>query len=292
MKSIKTAFITSLSLISFTAVAGDLYLDGSEVADLVLYGDCEELKREIQSLEKVSNKKGLISKYPDEENWCQTNLHQLLPKEIAKMHMKKFNFPGPNCFATAMLGAKEISSMRGVDVEEFDSYIKRNCTLVEKPKYGDIGVFRTPNGDLIHGFFRISENLVLEKTGVDYVGKTPVQIRHINHTTYTFEASPECRRYGGGNKDCYNKQLYYHCEAMPAELPEDLAEIELKIESSFSKLLETELSVSEVEDLKKELTKLVPLYKDKLNALPKTFLDRDYLLDKSISYEKQLMFIR
>ncbi|MCF8060030.1 MAG: hypothetical protein K9K67_12085 [Bacteriovoracaceae bacterium] len=195
-----------------------------------------------------------------------------------------FEYLGPNCFGVAMLASGQIDSIRGIDLKEFEVFIKNSCKEVSTPKRGDIGTFH--NGQsYIHAFFNLGNDLVLEKTGVDYMGKTPIHLRDISHTIYTFEASSECRRYGGGSRDCYNRLRYFRCSINNEELPDALKAIEDKIFLTFSEYLNkglSSLSLPELEELISEYSALIESQSD---------ANMETLLARLESVRKQFQFL-
>lgn len=181
-----------------------------------------------------------------------------------------------------MFANQNISAIRGVDLNEFSAFVASQCVPVETPERGDIGTFHN-GSDFIHAFIYLDKDTVLEKTGVDYLGKTPIHVRSIEHTIYTFEASPECRRWGGGSRDCYNTLAYYRCSTGPTHLNENLLALEEQIEKVFAEILNGQLTV----DLIKEAEALIKNYE--INILD----SGDELLEGRLeSFQKQLLFLQ
>jgi hypothetical protein len=204
--------------------------------------------------------------------------------EFRDLEGKVFNYPGPNCFGVAMFANDNVRTIRGVDLEEFSFFVMASCQRVESPLAGDIGTFH--NGqDFIHAFMYLGNDLVLEKTGVDYLGQTPIHIRDISHTIYTFEASPECRRYGRGDRSCYNKLAFYRCQKGVSHYGETLSSLEEKIESGFKSLLEGEGILEEVVI---ELKELISDYERRVSLEP----SNPILSGRVISFQKQLLFLK
>lgn len=190
-----------------------------------------------------------------------------------------YEFPGPNCFGVAMHATGHNQTVRGVDVLEFEAFISEACEEVEVPVKGDIGTFSS-QGNFIHAFTYLGEDMVLEKTGVDYLGKTPILLREISHTIYTFEASPECRRYGNGSRDCYNDLTYYRCQKQ-ADAQGEVGILESEIEAGFSFLLEGKGSPEP--HLKAKISRFKELVKSLNLGLSSQ--------GKAVSYSKQYIFI-
>lgn len=207
---------------------------------------------------------------------AQRNLQSLEGLTFAK--------PGPNCFGVAMYANDNIRTIRGVDLAEFKAFIPEFCEAVEVPKPGDIGTFQSGD-EFIHAFLYLGDDLVLEKTGVDYVGKTPIHIRNIAHTIYTFEASPECRRYGGGSRECYNQLQYFRCQKGLEEGERELSLLEEKIEKNFYDILEGGVPYSARLDL---LHSLLERYEEALNVSGASALT----LGRLTSYKKQILFFK
>ncbi len=205
---------------------------------------------------------------------------------------KTFQYLGPNCFGVAMLANGALSSIRGVDLLEFESFIKLNCKSVRRPKRGDIGTFH--NGQsFIHAFYYLGNDLVLEKTGVDYMGKTPIHLRDIGHTIYSFEASQECRRYGGGSRSCYNDLEYFRCQpTSPISRSRTLISLENEITKSFSEYLNIGHSPKSLQ----QLGELIHQYFSLIEELSDDdSMSRDHLealKARLLSFEKQLLFIK
>lgn len=196
---------------------------------------------------------------------------------------KTFNHPGPNCFGVAMYANQNIRTVRGVDLKEFSAFVPKNCEAVTDPEAGDIGTFH--NGvDFIHAFIYLGNELVLEKTGVDYLGKTPVQIRNMAHTIYTFEASPECRRWGNGSRDCYSDLQYYRCTKGLGTADQAIQNLEERIEEEFKQLLEGNASV---EERIVQLVEMVDEYEKQISTI-----SNDPLLEgRLVSFRKQIKFL-
>lgn len=193
-----------------------------------------------------------------------------------------FAYPGPNCFGVAMYANENLSEIRGVDLNEFSAFVASSCEPVSHPEVGDIGTFH--NGtDFIHAFVFLGEGVVLEKTGVDYMGKTPIHMRSIEHTIYTFEASPECRRWGGGSRDCYNTLEYFRCDKGNTHLNDELLKLETSIEKLFAEILAGKVGIALL---------------DKVSHLIKTYevaiadSGDDLLRGRLESFQKQFQFFQ
>lgn len=159
-------------------------------------------------------------------------------EKIDSLKGKTFAYAGPNCFGVALYAAGINPIIRAVDVSEFKAVLKHQCSKVKTPKPGDIGVYSVKDFDIIHAFYNYDEDTVLEKTGVDYIGKTPIHIRDKEHSYHTFGYSKECLRYGGkGNPQCYNPLDYYQCEDLDAVIPAQITAVEEKIDSILENLL-------------------------------------------------------
>lgn len=208
---------------------------------------------------------------------------------------KVFSYPGPNCFAVAMIGTGHISQIRSVDVTEFHEFLKSSCIEVKTPQKGDIGVFFSPDKKtLIHSYLYISEDLVMEKTGVDYVGQTPIYIRNPTHTFSIFEADPLCKRYSPpGNRDCYNVHRYFACPKnnLRSNLPEKIKALMESIEIYFDNVLTgaRDLTAGNMSILETEIDN----YKALVNSESNLSKDqKNYLLSIHVSYEKQFFFLK
>ncbi len=202
------------------------------------------------------------------------------------LHGKTFAHPGPNCFGVALYANGNTSTIRGVDLKEFSSFVENHCQEIEEPTRGAIGTFH--NGrDFIHAFIELGNGLVLEKTGVDYLGQTPVHVRDFSHTRYTFEASPECRRWGGGSRDCFNDLKYFDCSKEWPHSHQILKEQELLIEKAFSGWLSPN---SNQRISKAEIANLIIDYERKI--MGGEFADQEFLLGRLESFEKQLLFLK
>jgi hypothetical protein len=206
-----------------------------------------------------------------------------------------FDYPGPNCFAVAMMGSGHLPKIRGVDVTEFSEFLNSSCIQVKTPQKGDIGVFHSPDKTmLVHAYVYIDQNTVMEKTGVDYVGQTPIHIRDVAHTFSIFEADPLCKRYSPvGNRDCYNVHSYYTCpkndvktnisEALKESMHiintflEDALTGELKLNNGNLKSLELDII-----NFEKLIAGDTSLSNDQIN----------YLKSIHVSYEKQYYFLK
>jgi hypothetical protein len=193
---------------------------------------------------------------------------------------KTFSYPGPNCFGVSMYANGNISQIRGVDLLEFSEFVIGQCEEVDEPQKGDLGTFHN-GSDFIHAFVFMGDGLVLEKTGVDYLGKTPIHLRDISHTIYTFEASPECRRWGGGSRDCYNTLKYFRCQSGPGHDHRALNELEIEIEMLFSKVLEGRGTQKIMEKLKGLISK----YNEQAEVS-----DEPLIKARLESFKKQLLF--
>lgn len=192
---------------------------------------------------------------------------------------KTFAHPGPNCFGVAMYVSQSIHTIRGVDLKEFTAFVDSYCETVAKPMRGDIGTFRNQT-DFIHAFVYLGNDLVLEKTGVDYLGKTPIHKRNISHTIYTFEASPECRRWGAGSGDCYNTLNYFRCAQAVNQPYSTVSLLEEKIELIFEEVLSGN---------PRQFTELSGLIQEYKRVVEKE--DDPLLRGRLESYQKQLEFI-
>lgn len=155
---------------------------------------------------------------------CQADPSKCLPPQWQRHVGKTFAVPGPNCFATALKVAGLYPTFRGVDVNEFQSFISQACEPVSEPQAGDIGVFTAPNGVATHAYFYVSPEWTIEKPGVDYSGPTAVVLQRLESVHYRAGISPECRRYSSDPSLCANQHQYVRCSQMP--LSGELAQLQ------------------------------------------------------------------
>jgi hypothetical protein len=214
------------------------------------------------------------------------NVFSFEERRLEELAGLTFAYPGPNCFGVAMYANNNTTTIRGVDLNEFTAFIQAKCVAVQNPIRGDIGTFHNGH-DFIHAFIDLGDGLVLEKTGVDYLGKTPVHVRDFSHTRYIFEASVECRRWGAGSKECYNELQYFRCSQGWPHSYQNLKQWEIAIEKAFSQWLTLD---SFEKPSKSMVAQLINEYESEI--LKNNLNDQEFLLGRSESFKKQLAFLK
>ncbi len=139
---------------------------------------------------------------------CSIQLSCVTPR-LLKASDQTFSTLGPNCFATALYGAGLHNTFRGVSAREFQETLNSSCFEVKTPKFGDIGIYYVEGFSPTHAYTFISKDIVFEKPGVDYMGKTPTRFNTKASVDFIHVASPECRQWG--DETCHSKQAFYRC---------------------------------------------------------------------------------
>ena len=200
-----------------------------------------------------------------------------------------FKHLGPNCFGSALKIAGHYQYFRGVDAQEFAHYISNYCEETDIPTKGDIGVFTTPGSDyVVHAFVQINEDTVVEKSGVDYLGVTPIKVQSLETTLFVFKSSYECKRFSGNHPSCQNDLKYYSCAQPGLNLSERFQELTKQFEEKLESVLIQGLEQSDTDLINQLFSSLKSeIYKQTLNEK-----DKKYLSSKMVSYEKQLQFLK
>ncbi|MGH1469231.1 MAG: hypothetical protein ACRBBP_10185 [Bdellovibrionales bacterium] len=231
---------------------------GIELNENIVTGTCPEITAEFK------DHNGCIKAQND--NQCFLKLSCLAP-ELSKAAGRTFSALGPNCFATALYGSKLQSAFRGVSAIELQEVLNSSCTNVQEPQLGDIGIYYVEGFLPIHAYTFISENIVFEKPGVDYAGKTPVRFNTRSAVDFIHVASPECRRWG--DETCHSKQTFYRCSKINYD--QTFKGTLQKLNSIFDHILSLE------ETSQKDLKEIKPFYRKlylTLRELAKTPLER------------------
>lgn len=206
---------------------------------------------------------------------------------------KTFAVLGPNCFATAMKVSGITSSYRGMDAKEFEAIQKNFCQKVDQPQPGDIGVFETPGFGFIHAYVYVSSETGMQKPGVDYNGKTPISFQPLESISYTYLASPECRRYSKNISECANSHYYVRCRSFSDELKKMNLIFENRvqeIEKSMDLLLASDNWGDSQKLLSQQIQQEVHNLREELRSLTGNQWS-EYILARQISLEKQAQFL-
>ena len=204
-----------------------------------------------------------------------------------------FSVPGPNCFASALKLTGMTPSFRGMDEPEFSAIVKASCPVTASPQPGDIGVYETPGFGFIHAYVYVSDQLGMQKPGVDYAGKTAISFQSLDAIRFTYLASPECRRYARDLSECSNKHYYLRCS--PSQ--ENKGSVEYrqmvhKIEAAFESVLNApDLNFDHgavVEELKMQVMQLEEYLKRESNL---SSAQKAIAVARQKSFEKQIQFI-
>ncbi len=244
--NIYMSILLSLSLTSLSSAASYFSLEGQTIEQSLITGSCHEIKTEVTKL-NLFNKRY----YPDstcklenikqiDDNLCSFNLSHCIPEVLGKKVGTSFAQDGPNCYGTSLYTTKNYSHLRFVSEKEFSAVVNSPyCKKVDNPSPGDLGVFKAPAHEYLHAFTYLSPNLIFEKMGADDKLNQlvfPFILSHSVNTFYKWEASPECRRYGYGSKECYNEYFYMTCDlnefynAIPTQLKQSLLFLSSEIE--------------------------------------------------------------
>lgn len=243
---------------------------GLEIQRDVVLGDCQSIKSEFKEHLSCVQRNLLTGQ-------CSVNLSCVSP-HLKKAAGSTFSALGPNCFASAIYGANLRDSFRGVSALEFTEVLKASCTQVETPKTGDIGIYYVEDFGPSHAYTFISENIVFEKPGVDYLGQTPMRFNFKNVVDFTHVASDECRRWG--DESCHSKQAYYRCSEI--KLPSDFQKTLDHLDSIIDSILTSQV-ISE-----KQRQSISPFYLklySTLNSLAKTPLEKAIVRSIRLQFE-------
>lgn len=206
------AFALGLALQGFAA-ADEISLQFRGDTQIMIEGSRAAVLQEAQDIQRgfAATANDLSRALQCQGQSCQLDIKPLLPVAYQRALGQTFAVAGPNCFATALAVTGLYPGFRGVDTEEMQKYTALFCREVQIPQPGDIGVYASPGYGFVHAFVYISQNLGLEKPGVDYAGRTAIQIRHLNSIDYRSRASMECRRFSPDLSLCSNDLLFFHC---------------------------------------------------------------------------------
>lgn len=219
---------------------------GLDNKSLLIAGSCSIINAEINALKSLRQRWGLPPCEPSVKvtgDICEAPIQQCIPEILVDLQGKSFVIPGPNCYNTALKITGMYPYHRFVSEAEMSAFLLTSaCRKVSKPLPGDIGVFRQDKFANIHAFLYMSPNLVFEKFGFDDRGiNYPMTLNLRANVDYLWEASPECRRYGGPRmkEECFNKVYYYHC-SKPLEnntISLKIRALEKNVESALNKNL-------------------------------------------------------
>lgn len=221
-----------------------------------------------------------------------------LPAPYREALGKTFEVMGPNCFGTVLKLSGFQSTFRGVDVGEFQAFVKLACRQVESPEPGDIGVFEAPGFAFLHAYLYLSPDLGLDKPGVDYLGKTPISIKPLSSILYRNIASPECRRYSKDVGECSNLHYYVRCSGLPEESSPWLRDHDRKVgalESLMGKALEMTSFGPEQGSIVQGMEQRLAELRADLTRMPPNELSADrqsYVRGRLQSLEKQLTYFQ
>lgn len=208
--------------------------------------------------------------------------------DIEQLSGRTFAYPGPNCFGVALYASGINPTIRGVDVKEINAILKHQCHEITEPQRGDIGTYSVKNYDIIHAFYHVSENLILEKTGVDYVGPTPIYLREQTISHQIFGVEQNCLRYGGNLETCSNDLKYFRCGELDGVLPDSITRKQIQIETIFEELLAERVEETILNQKKEELGILINEYRELIQSTGQDF--EEILQARLISYQKQVQF--
>jgi len=252
-------------------------LSGLDTKTLSISGSCNIINLEITALQSLRKRWSLPAcetQLKVTGDICEAPIQQCIPESLAVLQGKSFSISGPNCYNTVLKITGMYPYHRFVSEAEMSAFLHTSaCRKVAKPIPGDIGVFRQDKFANIHAFLYMSPNLVFEKFGFDYKGIIyPMTLNLRSNVDYLWEASPECRRYGGPNmkEACFNKVDYYHCSE-----PLENNSISLKIralEKSVESALNRNLNEQDLSDLPNQLKSINQQLDNNLKILEPHFV--------------------
>lgn len=198
-----------------------------------------------------------------------------------------YAYAGPNCFSTALYFLKLKDVNIGVDVTEFESFLKLNCHKVDQPVIGSLGVIK-PNADYspIHSFVTLGEDGIFEKQGVGEFENIPLQINTFNNLKYRVIVPPYCRRHSPNDLSlCSNVVEYYACSK--PEVTDALSAKIKKLQKTLFSWLEfkTEFDQFEFLNLLKEIAEI------EVEVKSSDSHQKDFYLSQIVSVKKQMRYI-
>jgi hypothetical protein len=196
--------------------------------ELFLKGkNCELVKKQIMSLEqwnKVSSDKDCnISKGDYKEHIlnnkksCKVNISTCVPEHVKKYHSRSPEVYGPNCWNLSLVMANILPNLRLSTPEEMEFFMKPPlCRAIkenEKKLPGDIGAIRNEEGEEIHGFIYVSEELVYSKNGTNKASPYALQSINDMNEIYFKEYPEKCKKYEISS-NCTPVQKFFRCISM------------------------------------------------------------------------------
>ncbi len=191
--------------------------------------DCQELETEVNSIvdwykhsegKECSRPRVYRDKFNKNSHNtnCRVTITKCLPEHVKKYNGTSPKTDGPNCWNLSLVMTGILPQLRYSTPEEMDFYMNpplcRALQNGEDRKPGDIGAIRYGNGEEIHGFIRVTDNISYSKNG--YVKQSPYELQSQKNVydAYGINNMPKNCLDNRIDENCYSGVEFYRCISM------------------------------------------------------------------------------
>lgn len=205
---------------------------------------CAELEIEIAAIKtwsiRIGEKPG-DSSCQCSNKVCKIDITNIVPYLVKEKQGSCPAFDGPNCWNGALVATKMLPNLRYTSDTEMafwmSSPLCKERAANEKALPGDIIAIREKNGDEVHGFIHLTENLSFSKNG--YRKGAPYSLQSPENVYTVYRVKKECQGVNGKPaKGCSLWSNIFACESITEYLKKH--PIQDKVALSTWEALETE----------------------------------------------------
>ncbi|MEI8192180.1 MAG: hypothetical protein WCI75_20940, partial [candidate division NC10 bacterium] len=186
---------------------------------LILAGsDCAGLRRQAAALSQWALRLGEASAPPGEcacgPSECLMDAEASAPEIVRYLHGVHAGRWGPNCWNSVLVAAKILPALRFSPPEEMSFWMASPlCRMLgpeETPVPGDIVAIRAGEGEEVHGFVYVTEELVFSKNQL--TAASPYLLQDPELVFAEFPVPAGCRKVSGApSADCPAYANYFRC---------------------------------------------------------------------------------
>jgi hypothetical protein len=221
----------------------------AEEKSFPLQAPCEVVRKELSALRQWTTSRNETCDLPPMQslpnNTCKVEMKHCLPKEVLQYDGTGPATDGPNCWNLALVMSGAVPALRYSTPEEMaffmNSALCRKLGPEEKHEPGDVGAIRI-NGEELHGFMWISDDIVFSKNGSSLRSTYEVQSKDGMLKIYNDDQTADCK--AKKLEKCDIRVETMRCQSMASYLKDPHSNLPVGIQKVISQMELSERCVS------------------------------------------------